>query len=98
MYTVVILPLAKLDIYEAAAWYNARQTGLGRRFTREVRSKVQFIRKNPEASAIRYGNTFCAVLDVFPFMIHYNLDQAKKTIVIVAVFHTSLHPDKWQKR
>ena len=34
MYKAVILPLAKLDIKEAAKWYNDKQSGLGKRFTR----------------------------------------------------------------
>lgn len=43
MYKVVILPPAKLDIIEAASWYDSKQKGLGKRFTKEVRSKVLFI-------------------------------------------------------
>lgn len=98
MYNVIILPLAKQDISEAAAWYNSKQKGLGKRFTQEVRSKVLFIRENPKASTIRYDDTRCAVLDVFPFMIHYTIDEANKTIIVAAVFHTSLDPGRWQKR
>ncbi len=98
MYKAIILPLAKLDISEATAWYNSKQKGLGKRFTNEVRSKVLFIRENPKAVAVRYDDTRCAVLDVFPFMIHYTIDQPNKTIIIAAVFHTSLNPDRWKKR
>jgi plasmid stabilization system protein ParE len=93
----MILPLAKQDVLEAAVWYNAKQKGLGKRLTKEVRSKVKFICKNPKAAAIRYDDTRCVVLDVFPFMIHYNIDEANKTILVVAVFHTSLNPDWWKK-
>lgn len=98
MYKAIILPLAKLDISDAASWYNSKQKGLGKRFTAEVRSKVLFIRENPKASAVRYNDTRCAVLDVFPFMIHYTIDEPNKTIIIAAVFHTSLNPDRWTKR
>ena len=98
MYKAIILPLAKLDISEAAAWYQSKQNGLGKRFTQEVRSTVLHIRKNPEASAIRYDETHCAVLDVFPFMIHYTIDDAHKYVIIAAVFHTSLSPKNWIKR
>jgi hypothetical protein len=30
MYKVLILPVAKQDIKEAADWYNSRQVGLGK--------------------------------------------------------------------
>lgn len=54
MFKVIILPAAKQDIKDAADWYNKRQKGLGKRFTTEVREKVQFITKNPLAVAVRY--------------------------------------------
>ena len=98
MYKAVILPLAKEDISQAASWYESKQSGLGKRFTNEVRSKVLYIRKNPKASAIRYGITRCAVLNIFPFMIHYNIDEETKSIIINAVFHTSLNPEEWLNR
>lgn len=98
MYKAILLPIAKLDISVAATWYNSKKKGLGKRFTKEVRSKVLFISKNPEASAIRYDDTRCAVLDVFPFMVHYIIDEPNKAIIVVAVFHTSLSPDTWRKR
>tara|TARA_R110002072_G_scaffold260722_1_gene419198 strand:+ start:1090 stop:1305 length:216 start_codon:yes stop_codon:yes gene_type:complete len=47
MHKAIILPLAKLDISEAAAWYQSKQIGLGKRFIQEVRSTVLHIRKNP---------------------------------------------------
>ncbi|MFV0530051.1 MAG: hypothetical protein ACK5MD_01255 [Flavobacteriales bacterium] len=74
MYKAIILPLAKLDVSEATSWYNSKQRGLGKQFTDEVRFKVLFICKNPNAVAIRYDYTRCAILDVFPFMIHYTID------------------------
>ena len=98
MYKAIILPLAKLDISEAASWYNSKQKGLGKRFTNEVRSKVLFILEDPKASAVRYDDTRCAVLDVFPFMIHYTIDDGNTTIIVTAIFHTSLNPDRWMKR
>ena len=98
MYKAIILPLAKQDISEAANWYKSKQKGLGKRFTQEVRSKVLFIRQNPKISAVRYDDVRTAVLDVFPFMIHYTVDDQNKTVIISAVFHTSLNPDRWKER
>ena len=71
MHKVAILPLAAQDIDEASNWYNAKQKGLGRRFTREVRNKVALIRQSPKIFPLRYDDVRTAVLDVFPFMIHY---------------------------
>ncbi|MCG8582764.1 MAG: type II toxin-antitoxin system RelE/ParE family toxin [Bacteroidales bacterium] len=98
MYKVIILPLAKNDIKEAALWYNKQQARLGKRFTAEVREKVHFIRQNPNAVNIRYNSVRTAVLDLFPFMVHYTVDEVKKTIIVSAVLHTSRNPDMWKKR
>ena len=98
MYKVVILPLAKQDIKETKSWYESRSKGLGFKFLLNVKSKVNNIKDNPLSSNIRYDNIHTAVLDVFPFMIHYNVDMVDKIIVIIAVLHTSLDSEKWESR
>lgn len=75
MYKLILLPSAKSDIREAAQWYNLQQIGLGRQFTAQVREKMQMIRQFPNAAPIRYQKVRTAVLDRFPFMIHYNVDE-----------------------
>jgi len=98
MFKVVILPLAKKDIHKAAQWYHTKQPGLGKRFTGEVRSKVSFIERNPMVCAKKYDNVRTAVLNTFPFLIHYSIDEIKKIIVISAVLHTSRNPKIWENR
>lgn len=98
MYKSIILPLAKQDIKEAAKWYNDRKPGLGKRFTHHVRQKVKFIQKNPEAVAIRYKDTRTALLDIFPYMIHYTTDDDKKLVIVSAVLSTHRDPDMWTER
>lgn len=98
MHKAIILPLAKQDIREAALWYNSKQKGLGKRFTARVRQKIKFIRQNPQVVAIRYDDVRTALLNVFPFMVHYTIEDDKKLVVVSAVFHTSLNPEKWKER
>ena len=98
MYKSTILPLAKEDIRDAALWYNKQQNGLGRRFTSEIQSKVLFMKQNPKASNVRYDDVRTAILNVFPYMIHFTLDEGNKSIVILAVLHTSRNPRLWESR
>jgi len=98
MYKAVILPLAKEDIRNSAKWYNEKQKDLGKRFTSEIREKVYFVRQNPQTGNIRYNNVRIIVLNIFPFMIHYILDDHNKAIVISAVLHTSRNPELWAER
>jgi plasmid stabilization system protein ParE len=98
MYRPILLPLAKQDIAQAAHWYNSKQKGLGKRFVAELRGCVKYICQNPYAVGIRYDNTRCVVLDVFPFMIHFHTNESKKLVIVSAVFHTSLDPENWKQR
>jgi len=93
MYKSIILPLAKEDIRKAALWYNKRQNGLGIRYMTEVREKVHFIRKNPKTSNVRYDGVRTAVLKVYPFMVHFTIDEKNKTVIFSAVLHTSRDPE-----
>lgn len=98
MYEVLILPIATRDIEEASKWYNQKQDGLGKRFTRAVRKTIGQIRNNPLSSAVRYNDVRTAIIEVFPFMIHYSISEATKTIIVLAVFHTSLNSEGWASR
>lgn len=98
MYKLILLPLAREDIREAAKWYNRRKKGLGKRFTAQVREKMRLIRRHPKSAPIRYEAVRTAVLDQFPFMIHYTVDETKQTIVVAAVLHTSRDPEEWKRR
>ncbi len=98
MYKSIILPLAKEDIREAVEWYNKRQNGLGKRFASEVREKVHFISINPVASNVRYNEIRVSVLNVFPFMVHFTIDEKSKTLIVLAVLHTSRNPELWKSR
>ena len=96
MYKSILLAHAKEDIREAAKWYSKQQKGLGKRFTEEVRNKIQLIKHNPKTANVRYKNVRTAVLNTFPFMIHYTIDSINRTIIIYAVLHTSRSTELWE--
>lgn len=97
MYKAVILTLARQDIKEAAQWYNQRQLGLGKRFVRHIREKINFVRENPKAIPIRYTNVRTAVLEVFPYMIHFVVDDENKRIIVSAVLSVHRNPTTWRR-
>ena len=97
MYKVVLLPLAKEDIRNVSAWYNKQQKGLGKEFSQSVRKTVKFIKNNPLTFSNRYENTKTAIIERFPYMLHYSIDD-KKLIVISSVLHTSRNPVMWTNR
>lgn len=97
MFKVIISPLAKQNIAEAAKWYNSQQHNLGKRFTKKVNSHIAYIRKNPMAAAVRYDDVRTAVLEVFPYLIHFLVDEEQRTIVVLTVLHSSRNPNLWKE-
>lgn len=95
MYRVVLLKVAKDDVKGAACWYEDKQDKLGKKFLKDVRQITGLIRRNPYGYAIRYDDVRTAVLDIFPFMIHYRIDEYSKVVIIAAVLHTSRTPVLW---
>lgn len=81
----------RLDIQEARKWYNQRQKGLGKKFYTEVKSSLEAIRRTPQFQ-VRYDEIRCLPLKTYPFMIHYQVDEGQKTVLILACIHCSLNP------
>lgn len=98
MYKTILLPLARQDIKDAAQWYNEQAHGLGKKFTAAVRKTVRFIQKNPTSVALRYDDTRTALLDTFPYMVHFSINENKKRIIISAVLSTHRDPGIWKER
>jgi hypothetical protein len=59
---------------------------------------TKLIKKGPEMFQIRYKTLRMVPLEKFPFMILYQIDQAKKLVADAAVLHTSRNPKIWKER
>lgn len=97
-YKIIVDPTAGLDIIESIEWYNKAQPNLGIKFYKQVQAVLKTIRKNPSAFAIRYKINHTATVKKFPFVVHYFIDDQKKTIVVTSVLHTSRNPKIWEER
>ncbi len=89
----VISSLAKEDINENVLWYNSRQKGLGIQFSSEIRRTINYIIKYPESFPTKYNDVRIAVVDIFPFTIHYFYDEPNNTVFISCVFKDSRNPE-----
>jgi len=93
-----ISELAQLDIKEAVAWYNKEQQGLGKRFSMHVRQKIKSVCRNPYGYRLGYKHVRLAVVDIFPYMIHYTIEKDRGIIHIIAVISTHRNPKNWENR
>ena len=80
------------DIRKAHAWYEAKRSGLGAEFLQEVGKVLDHIVLNPEAFQVWKMNLRQVPLEKFPYVLIYGI--VKKSIVVYAVFHTHLNPNK----
>ena len=71
-YKVVVLNIAKVDVKEAHKWYDTQLKGLGKRFKNEVKRQIALIKINPQTRSVRYDDVRLAVIEKFPYSIHYN--------------------------
>ena len=97
-FVVKIASEALADIKEIADWYNTQQSGLGERFKKSAIQQIDSLKKYPLIYAIRYAQIRCMVVKKFPYMVHYYVNNSKKTVEVLAVISTSRDPEIWKKR
>jgi|SRR5688572_3185491 len=91
-----VRPEAQTDIREAARWYEDRESGLGMRFLREIRTTLLHISANPLMFPIVEGDARRALLHKFPYSIYFLNEH--ETARIIAVLHQHRRPDAWKYR
>jgi plasmid stabilization system protein ParE len=95
-YKLTLLPLAKLELEEIAVWYENIQKKLGKRFLKSIKDEIKILRVRPLLYQIRYDKTRVALIQTFPYLIHFEIN--KKEIVIKAIIHTSRNTKVWKNR
>lgn len=86
------------DIQNVTDWYNEQVHGLGSRFQKQTKSQINSLKKDPFLYANRYANVRCMLINKFPFMVHYTVDNKNFIVEVFAVIHTSRNPKIWLQR
>src|ERR1700754_1263310 len=85
---------AQKEIAISWDWYEERLTGLGDRFLAEIITRIRDIENYPDRFPTRHKHYKEAPVPTFPFLIIYRINSRKKSVRIVAVFHTARNPKK----
>lgn len=96
-YSIVIEHVALQDIQQGIDYYDDQQIGFGEKFEATINKHLNAIQKNPFFQ-VRYDNVHCLPVKKYPYMIHFTINEYSKTVIVRAVFHTSLDPEKWTER
>ena len=85
---------------EAAAWYEARQEGLGGEFLEEVIRVWRTLGEHPLLNCRRHPtkNIRWRYPERFPYRIIYEVLEAERKVVVAAVLHAARHDRHWQER
>ena len=97
-YKIKIEPEAFNDIQEITDWYNDKLTGLGKRFQKIVIKLIDSLDKDPQIYAIRYKEIRCMLVNKFPYMVHFYVNNEDNTVEVLAVISTDRNPKVWQKK
>jgi plasmid stabilization system protein ParE len=82
------------DVAQAWTWYEDQRVGLGDSFIVSYREALDRIERRPESFALVNADVRRAMMRRFPFGVHYLIYSDR--IVILAVFHSSRDPSRWQ--
>lgn len=92
MYSLIVLEDAKQELFEATDYYEVKQKALGERFIKAVIEHFEIITKTPKHYKKIRKEYREILIKHFPFLIVYRIDESKKVVVVVSVFHSKRHP------
>jgi plasmid stabilization system protein ParE len=92
IYTPVFHLDAEKEFHEAIVHYESESEGLGIRFSYEILRVLRLVSQNPLICQITNRRYREAVVETFPYIIVYRIDD--DVIFISSIFHTSRNPKK----
>lgn len=97
---VILLDGARREMRQAAASYEHEREGLGDRFLDEIAAVRSRVATHPESfppwsADLEFRQ---AVVNVFPFVVFFRIDEVRGVAVIVAIAHTRREPGYWKAR
>ena len=96
VFTVIFTPAARAELIDAQDWYESEVAGLGRRFLQSLEVVVNRMSVNPRQFPVVFKNVRRALLSRFPYSLFFVVEAG--TLVVIACFHASREPLKWQRR
>ena len=93
---IVFRRIAKSELEESIAWYEVQSAGLGIEFAVEIETFLLRVAETPEQFPRIRGEIRRAVLQRFPYTLHFVIESER--IVILAVFHVKRNPRALEDR
>jgi plasmid stabilization system protein ParE len=97
MHPVIFTLAARMEMTDAQDWYEGEVQDLGARFRAAVDAVVERMGANPYLFPVVYKNVRRALLHRFPYALLFVI-EADDTLTVIACFHGSRDPLRWQRR
>jgi plasmid stabilization system protein ParE len=93
-YKIITLFEAILDLKEAKKWYKEQSPSALKSFIKAYENATNSLKTQPYRTPQR--NTYnIFILDNFPYLIFYTVDEITKTVIITAVFNSNQNISKY---
>jgi plasmid stabilization system protein ParE len=96
VYLVIFTQAARDELIGAQDWYEGEASGLGRRFRQAMDALVGRMSDSPRQFPAVFKNVHGALLRRFPYSLLFVIEE--DDLVVIAGFHASRDPSRWQKR
>jgi plasmid stabilization system protein ParE len=96
VYSVIFTQAARAELIAAQDWYEGQATGLGRRFRQAIDAVTERMSDNPRQFPAVFKNVRRALLRRFPYSLCFVVEN--DVLIVIACFHASRDPSRWQKR
>jgi mRNA-degrading endonuclease RelE of RelBE toxin-antitoxin system len=97
-YTIELHPEAIEELKDSYQWYEERVDGLGIKFIASVNKQLNVIAAHPERYPKKKGNYRETRIDIFPYIVIYEVLKTKKVIFVSYIFHAKRNPKLKYKR
>ena len=88
---------AELELEEAIAYYETRESGLGEQFLTEVRRVLSLVSEYPKIGVEIWSTRRRMLLERFPYGVVYR-ELEDQTILVLAIMHLRKRPRYWRRR
>jgi plasmid stabilization system protein ParE len=97
-YRIELHPKAVEELQDAYTWYEERSEGLGKRFVSYLNKRIVELSEVPERYPKKKGHLREVGIEVFPYIIIYEVLKKEKIVFISYIFHGKRNPNKKYKR
>ena len=97
-YKIILKPEAEIDLDKAINWYEDKQVGLGIDFLLHFENTLLLVQQNPFQFLSVIENFKRVLIQKFPYITYFSVDEKNSIVDIYGVLHTSRNPKIYKKK